>query len=143
MLTSPEQSLGFGRCTLVWHWCSGCTLAACHRSGTYENRVRYRADGALGSRRTGSQHTSGAYRYHMRGRSCCEQCDYRHADCLVPSWMPWEQRIMALWTSVDNRAEAGQRVARERSGSIAVGEDARCDDNGQVEAAAAGSPVWR
>lgn len=48
-----------------------------------------------------------------------------------------------LWTSVDIRAEAGQRVARERSGSLAVGEDARCDDNGQVEAAAAGSPVWR
>ena len=72
-------------------------------------------------RRTGSQRTSGAYRYHMRGRSCCEQCDYRHADCLVPSWMPWEQRIMALWTSVVIRAEAGQRVAREGSGSIAVG----------------------
>ena len=47
--------------------------------------------------------------------------------------------------AVDIRAEAGQRVPRVRSGSMqwrqfnSGGEDARCDNNGQV----VGSAVWR
>ena len=83
MLTFLVHWPGSGICIRVWHLCSGCKLAACHRTGTYEI-VRYRPDGAwvvYG----GLAHTSGAYRYHMLGRSCCEQCDYLRADYLVPN----------------------------------------------------------
>ena len=85
MHTFLERSPAFGKYSPIWHWCSGCKSDACHHIGTYET-VRYRAAGNWVV--YGVAYTFGAYRYHMQGRSCCEQCDYRHADCLVPSWMP-------------------------------------------------------
>lgn len=130
MLTFLEHWPGSGRCIRVWHLCSGCKLAACHHSGTYEN-VRYRADGAWDGGGRGCSILSAP-----TGVTC--EGDLAANIATVATRTVWFQAGCHESSGSWLGDQPSITVLRPDSGCLAVGvgvcsssgEDARCDNNG-------------